>query len=70
MKKRQKKTIYRDENNLISSLKATNQTNFSYLVFTNEITTKIEDYKLKPLLKLFHPYFSPNFNSYKMSYAP
>jgi hypothetical protein len=27
---------------------------------------KIEDYKLKPLRKLFRPYFSQNFNSYEM----
>jgi hypothetical protein len=31
--------------------------------------TKIEDYKLKPLRKLFRPYFSPNFNSYEMDYT-
>jgi hypothetical protein len=30
------------------------------------MTTKIEDYKLKPLRKLFRPYFSPNFNNYEM----
>jgi hypothetical protein len=30
---------------------------------------KIEDYKLKPLRKLFRPYYSPNFNSYEMDYA-
>jgi hypothetical protein len=30
---------------------------------------KIEDYKLKPLRKLYRPYFSPNFNSYEMDYA-
>jgi hypothetical protein len=30
---------------------------------------KIEVYKLKPLRKLFRPYYSPNFNSYEMGYA-
>jgi hypothetical protein len=30
---------------------------------------KIKDYKLKPLRKLFRPYFSPNFNSYEMDYV-
>jgi hypothetical protein len=30
---------------------------------------KIEDYKLKPLRKLFRPYYSPNFNLYEMGYA-
>jgi hypothetical protein len=33
------------------------------------MATKIEDYKLKPLRKLFRPYYSPNFNSYEMGYA-
>jgi hypothetical protein len=28
---------------------------------------KIEEYKIKPLLKL--PYFSPNFNSYETDYV-
>jgi hypothetical protein len=31
--------------------------------------TKIEDYRLKPLCKLYRPYFSPNFNSYEIDYA-
>jgi hypothetical protein len=31
--------------------------------------TKIEDYKLKPLRKLYKPYFSPNFNIYETDYA-
>jgi hypothetical protein len=30
---------------------------------------KIENYKLKPLRKLYKPYFSPNFNGYEMDYA-
>jgi hypothetical protein len=34
------------------------------------MSRKIEDYKLKPLLKLYRPYFSPNFNSYEKDYAP
>jgi hypothetical protein len=33
------------------------------------MTTKIEDYKLKPLCKLHKPYFSPNFNNYEIDYA-
>jgi hypothetical protein len=33
------------------------------------MVTKIEDYKLKPLRKVFRPYYSPNFNSYEMDYA-
>jgi hypothetical protein len=33
------------------------------------MTIKIEEYKLKPLHKLFRPYYSPNFNSYEMDYA-
>jgi hypothetical protein len=33
------------------------------------MATKIEEYKLKPLRKLYRPYFSPNFNSYEMGYA-
>jgi hypothetical protein len=30
---------------------------------------KIKDYKLKPLRKLFRPYYSPNFDFYEMDYA-
>jgi hypothetical protein len=30
---------------------------------------KIKDYKLKPLRKLFGPYFSPNFNNYETDYV-
>jgi hypothetical protein len=30
---------------------------------------KIQDYGLKPLHKLYIPYFSPKFNSYEMDYA-
>jgi hypothetical protein len=33
------------------------------------MATKIEDYKLKHLSKLYRPYFSPNFNSYEIDYA-
>jgi hypothetical protein len=32
------------------------------------MTTKMKGYKLKPLRKLFRPYYSPNFNSYEMDY--
>jgi hypothetical protein len=30
---------------------------------------RMEDYRLKPLHKLYRPYLSPKFNSYEMDYA-